>query len=169
MSGKGCVTVRPNAPRQRSVERGAVGSGERSTAWNQANGQGNAVARVAIQLDLEGVGPRLRQGEVEHQHRPRLDFGHPGRWLAELHRPLSLQQRVPPIIHKADGQAVLADLGAPPTHPQDQMGPRVNRRELGHPHMLEQAQDGELALLIDQGVVGEDGKVEQQVSSPGSR
>jgi hypothetical protein len=35
--------------------------------------------------------------------------------------------------------------------------------------MLKQAQDRKLALLVDQGVVGEDGEVEQQVRSPGSR
>jgi len=169
MSGMRWVTIRRNGPDQRSVQRSAVGSGERSAPRNQANGQGNAVARVAIQLDLEGVGPGLRQGEVEHQHRPGLDFRDPGRRLAEVHRSFSFKQRIPPIIDEPDGQAVLADFGAPPAHPQDEMGPRMHRRELGHPHMLKQAQDGKLPLLVDQGVVGEDGKIEQQVRSPGSR
>jgi hypothetical protein len=36
----------------------------------------------------------------------------------------------------------------------------VDRREVGDPHMLEQPQHRQLALLIDERVVGEDGEVE---------
>jgi hypothetical protein len=34
--------------------------------------------------------------------------------------------------------------------------------------MLEDAEDAELALLVDQGVVGDDGEIEVQVRPPGS-
>jgi hypothetical protein len=35
--------------------------------------------------------------------------------------------------------------------------------------MLKDAEDAQLALLVDQGVVGDDGKIEVQVTPPGSR
>ena len=64
---------------------------------------------------------------------------------------------------------MVADLAAAPAHPEDQVCPGVDRRELGHPDMLEQPQDRELALLVDQGVISQDGEVEEQVRSPGWR
>ena len=151
------------------MQRGAVGSRQRGAARNQADGQGNAVALAAIELDLERVGAGLWQRKVEDQDGAGFDFGHAGRRLAEMHRPLAFKEGIAAVIDEPDGQAMFADFRASPAHPQDQMSPRVHGRELGHPHMLEQAQHGELALLINQGVVGEDGEVEQQVSSPGRR
>jgi hypothetical protein len=59
---------------------------------------------------------------------------------------------------------VVADLAAPPAHPKHQVSPRVHRRELGDPDVLEEAEHRELALLVDQGVVREDREVEVQVS-----
>ena len=41
-----------------------------------------------------------------------------------------------------------------------QVGSGMDRGEVGHPDVLEDAQHGELALLVDQGVVGEDREVE---------
>jgi hypothetical protein len=47
------------------------------------------------------------------------------------------------------------------------MGARTDRRELGQPDVLEDAQEAELALLIDEGVVGGQREVEMQVRPPG--
>jgi hypothetical protein len=41
--------------------------------------------------------------------------------------------------------------------------------EAGDPDVLEEPQHGQLALLVDQGVIGEDGEIEMQVRRPGSR
>jgi hypothetical protein len=35
--------------------------------------------------------------------------------------------------------------------------------------VLEDAQHAELALLVDQGVIGDDGEIEMQLTPPGSR
>ena len=39
----------------------------------------------------------------------------------------------------------------------------MDRREIGDPDVLEDPQDGELSLLVDEGVVGENREVESQV------
>jgi hypothetical protein len=43
----------------------------------------------------------------------------------------------------------------------------ADRREFGQPDVLEDAQDAQLALLVDQGVVGRQCEVEVQVRTPG--
>jgi hypothetical protein len=62
-----------------------------------------------------------------------------------------------------------ADLGAAPAHPEYQVGARTHGGEIGQPHMLEDAEHAQLALLVDQGIVGDDGEIEVQVRPPGSR
>jgi hypothetical protein len=71
-------------------------------------------------------------------------------------------------VDEADANAVQPDLGAPPAHAEHEMGAWVHRGKRAHPHMLEDAKNGELALLIDQGVVREDREVDVQLSSPES-
>jgi hypothetical protein len=62
---------------------------------------------------------------------------------------------------------VLTDLGAPAAEPEHQVGAGMNGGEVGYPDMLEQPQDRKLALLIDEGVVGQDREIEEQVRPPG--
>jgi hypothetical protein len=49
------------------------------------------------------------------------------------------------------------------------MRPRVQGGEARYPDVLKEAQNRELAVLVDQGVVGEDGEVEEQITPPGWR
>jgi hypothetical protein len=56
------------------------------------------------------------------------------------------------------------DLGAPAPHSKHQVGPRVYRGEIGEPDVLKHAKHAEFALLVDQGVVGDDREVEIQFS-----
>ena len=56
------------------------------------------------------------------------------------------------------------DFGAPAPYPQDQVGARIHRREVGEPDVLKDAEYAQLALLIDQGVVRDDREVEVQGS-----
>jgi hypothetical protein len=46
------------------------------------------------------------------------------------------------------------------------VGARADRRKLGEPDMLEDAEHAELALLIDEGVVGGQREVEMQIRRP---
>jgi hypothetical protein len=64
---------------------------------------------------------------------------------------------------------VLTDFRTPAPDPQHQMRPRVQGGEARYPDVLKEAQNRELAVLVDQGVVGEDGEVEEQVTPPGWR
>jgi hypothetical protein len=57
-----------------------------------------------------------------------------------------------------------ADLGAPTPNPKHQMGARIHCWKVGEPNVLKHAEHAELALLIDQGVVGDDRKIEMQLS-----
>jgi len=43
------------------------------------------------------------------------------------------------------------------------MRPRADGGKAGQPDVLEDAEDAELALLVDEGVVGDERKVEMQV------
>lgn len=60
------------------------------------------------------------------------------------------------------------DLGATPAHPEDEVRPRMHGWEGDDPYVLEDPQDRELALLVDQRVVGEDREIDLQVRRPGS-
>jgi hypothetical protein len=46
------------------------------------------------------------------------------------------------------------------------VGARVDGRELLHPDVLEHAQHAELAVLVDQRVVGDDGEINLQRAPP---
>jgi hypothetical protein len=48
------------------------------------------------------------------------------------------------------------------------MGARMYRRKFAHPDVLEDAENRKLALLIDEGVIREDCKVDVQLRLPGS-
>ena len=61
---------------------------------------------------------------------------------------------------------MLTDLRAPPLETEDQVQPRVHRGELLHPDMLENSQNRELARLIDDRVIGDDGEIEMHETSP---
>jgi hypothetical protein len=91
------------------------------------------------------------------------------RRFAELHPPVAFEQGTPALVHEPDPHGMVADFAAAASHPEHEVRPRVHRGELRYPHVLEQSQDGELSLLVDQGVVGEDRKIEEQVSSRGWR
>jgi hypothetical protein len=64
---------------------------------------------------------------------------------------------------------VLADLGALPPDPEYQVGAGMDRREARDPDVLEESQHGQLALLVNQRVVGQDREIEEQLRPPGSR
>lgn len=121
---------------------------------------------LAIERDLEGVRPSAGERHVENQHGARFDIGHAGRGLAELHRALAAEQLSARLIHEANADAVHPDLGAPAANPEHEMRAWVHRRKGADPHMLENAENREFALLIDQGVVREDREVDLQVSLP---
>jgi hypothetical protein len=125
-------------------------------------GQRDPVLVRTVEGDFEVILPRLREGQVEDQYRARLDIGHSGGWLAELHRALALYQRRPPVILKANPHRMRADLGTPPAHPEHQVGARMHGGELRDPDVLEEAEDRELAVLVDQRVIREDREIEQQ-------
>jgi len=49
------------------------------------------------------------------------------------------------------------------------MGSRVDGGKAADPHVLEDAEDGKLALLVDQGVIGDNRKIDLQLRRPESR
>jgi hypothetical protein len=134
-----------------------------------SGGERNPAGDFVVQRDLEGVGPRPGKRHVEDQHGTGLDVYHAGGRLAELHRPLPAEQLGPGFIDEPDADGVDSDLGPPPPHPEHQVGAGTDGREAAQPDMLKDSQDAELALLIDEGIVGDDGEIEVQVRRPGSR
>ena len=143
-----CAAVRP----------GQLGRGER-----------DSMLVASIEADLEGIVSCPRQGEVEHQHGPRLHIGDPRRWFPELDGSFALHQSRPLIIDEPDAHRVVPDLRAPATHPEHEVRARMDGRERGNPDVLKQPQHGEFALLVNQGVVREHREVQEQLTPPGSR
>ena len=129
-----------------------------------ACGERHPAGKLAVEADLEGILSGARQRNVEHQHRPSLDVDHPGRGLTELDRAFTTQELGVGLIDETDADGVAADLGSPAPNPKHQMSTRINRREVGEPDVLKHAEHAELALLIDEGVVGDDREIEVQGS-----
>lgn len=127
----------------------------------------HACRHLAIQHDLEPILAGAWQGNVEDEHGAGLYVHDPGGRLAELHRAFAAEELVAGIIHEADPDGVHPDLGAPASDSEHKMGAGTDRRKIAQPHVLEDAQDAELALLVDQGVVRDEGKVEMQLRKLG--
>jgi hypothetical protein len=132
-------------------------------------GQRHPGSRRVVETDFKGVLPRLGKRYVEYQHGPRLKFGHPGDRFAELHGAFASHQLLALIIHELDPNGVAADFRTPASNPEDKVGPRIYGGECGYPDVLKNPDDRKLSLLVDQGVIGDDGKIEVQVRTPGSR
>jgi hypothetical protein len=49
------------------------------------------------------------------------------------------------------------------------MGAGADGRKAGQPDVLKNTQDAELSLLVDEGVIGDEGEIEVQVRRPGWR
>jgi hypothetical protein len=122
------------------------------------------VGRLAVEADLERVLSGTRQGHVEDEHGAGLHVHHSGRRLAELYRALTPEQLGSGLVHEANPYSMNADLGAPSPDPKHQVSPGIHRREIGEPDVLKHPEHAELALLIDQGIVRDDRKVEVQGS-----
>ena len=111
---------------------------------------------LAIECDLERVGAGAGERDIEHKHCPCLDVHDAGRWLAELHRALAAEQLVSSLVHESDADGVHPDLGASAADAQHEVRAGTHRREAGEPDVLEDAEDAEFALLVDEGVVGDE-------------
>jgi hypothetical protein len=120
---------------------------------------------LSIEADLEGVLARPGKGDVEHQHCAGFDIYNPCRWLAKLHRALATEKLSAGVVHKLDAYGVCADFRPAPSYPKDEMGARVDGGKVREPDMLKHAEYTELALLVDQGVVGDNSEVEVQGSA----
>ena len=120
---------------------------------------------LSIEADLERVLAGPREGYVEDQHCTGFHVHYTGRWLTKLDGALSTQKLGAGVVHKADANGMCADLRPASPHPKDEMSPGVDGREVREPDVLEHAEHAELALLIDQGVVGDNSEVEVQGSA----
>jgi hypothetical protein len=138
-------------------------SGGRRLETLQSGGrERDACHRLAVELDFEGVVPGPRQRDVEHEDGAGFHVRDSGRRLPELNRSLAAEELRVRIVDEADPDPVDADLRSSPPHAQHQVGAGMDCGEIGHPDVLKDPQDGELSLLVNEGVVGEDGEVESQ-------
>src|SRR6266849_5602914 len=136
-----------------------------------AHGQGHRGLPFSVDGDLEAVRARVRERHVEHENRSRLDVGHSCGRLGEVHGAVAAEDLGVLLVHQPDLHLVLADLGALSLEAEHQVQTGVHGGELLHPDVLEDPQHRELARLIDDRIVGDDGEVEVQATWPrtGSR
>ena len=120
---------------------------------------------LSIEADLKRVLAGPREGYVEDQHCTGFHVHYTRRWLTKLHGALSTQKLGVGVVHKADADGMCADLRPAPSHPKDEMSPGVDGWEVREPDVLKHAEYAELALLVNQGVVRDDSKVEVQSSA----
>ena len=102
----------------------------------------------------------MGERNVEDENRRGFDIHDPGGRLGERHLAAAAEDLDALLVREADLQPMLADLGALALQPEHEVQARVHRGELLHPDVLEDSQDGDLAGLVDESVVGYDGKVE---------
>jgi hypothetical protein len=122
----------------------------------------DARRHLGVEGDLEGVRPGAGEWDVEHEYGSRLDVHDSSGWLAELYRTLAAQELISSLVHESDTDRVYPDLRASSADAQHEVRPRTDRRETGEPDVLEDAENAELTLLIDEGVVGDECEVEMQ-------
>src|SRR5205814_9152832 len=115
---------------------------------------------LPVHGDLEAVRYRVRQRYVEYQDGAGFGVGHARRGLGEGDVAVAAEDFRVLFVEQADLHVMLADLGALPLEPQHEVQPGVHGGKLLHPDVLEDPEDGELARLIDERVVRDDGKVE---------
>jgi hypothetical protein len=126
--------------------------------------QCHPIGQLSIQTDLECVLAGAGQRDIEYQDGAGLDVDDSRRRLAELDRAFPTEQLIAALVYEPDPNGMNPDLGPAAAHPEHQMGSRIDRGKIGEPDVLKHAQHAELALLVDQGVVGDDRKVEVQLS-----
>ena len=127
-------------------------------------GKRDPVGQFAVEADLECVLAGAGKGDVEHENRSGFHVDHSSRRFTELDRSFTAEQLVSALVDETNPDGVNANLGAAPADPENQVGPGVYRRKVGKPDVLEHPEHTQLSLLIDQGVIGDDGKVEVQLS-----
>jgi hypothetical protein len=126
-------------------------------------GERDPVGEFAVEADLERVLAWAGKGDVEYQDRSGLDVDYASRGLTELHRSFTAEELVVAVVDKTNTDGVNADFRATPADPEDQMGTGVHRWEVGQPDVLEHPEHTQLSLLVDQGVISDNGKVEVQL------
>ena len=127
--------------------------------------QRHPAGALSIEADLERVLAGPGKGDVEHQHRSGFYIHNPRRRLAKLDRALTAEKLGAGVVDKLDANGVGADFRPAPSHPKDQVGARVDGWKVREPDMLKHTEHAELALLVDQGVVGDNSEVEVQGSA----
>ena len=129
----------------------------------------NPDRRLAVQGYLESELAGLGEGDVEDEHGARLHIHYAGGRLTEAHGSLAAQELGAGVVDEPDANRVHPYLGAAAPDPQHQMSSRVHGGKPADPDVLEDAEDGQLALLVDQGVIGDDREVDLQLRRPESR
>jgi hypothetical protein len=129
--------------------------------------QRHSASYLTVEGDLEGVGAGAGKRNVEDEHGAGFHVHYTGGRLAELHRALAAEELGAGLVHEPDPDRVDPDLGAPPPNPEDQVGTGADGGEVGQPHVLEDAQDAQLPLLVYQRVIGDQREVEMQLRIPG--
>jgi hypothetical protein len=122
------------------------------------------VGELPVQADLEGILAGAGKGNVEHQDGSRFHVDHARRRLTELYGAFAAEELAPCVVDETDPNGMNPDLRAPPANAEHEVSAGVHRGEVREPDVLEHAEHAEFALLINQGVVGDDGKIEMQGS-----
>jgi hypothetical protein len=126
-------------------------------------GERDPVGQFAVEADFERVLARAGKGNIEYQDRSGFDVDYAGRWLTELHRSFTAEELVAALVDETNTDGVNANLRTTPADPENQMGTGVHRWEVGEPDVLEHSEHTQLSLLVDQGVISDNGKIEVQL------
>jgi hypothetical protein len=113
-----------------------------------------------VERDDKCVFAGRSQRQVEDQHSGGIQIYHPGWRFVDLHHPGLLESEVAGGIEELDPKFVATKFGTAPAEMEHEMSPRVHGRELLYRNMAPDAQHGELAPLVQEGVIAEQREVD---------
>ncbi len=97
------------------------------------------------------------QRHVEDQDGACLDFRHPGRGLGEAHGAVTGDDLVLVFVGETYAHFVLPEFGSPTLQAHYEVQAGMHDRESLNPNVLEDSHDGELTVLVNEGVVAQEG------------
>jgi hypothetical protein len=98
--------------------------------------------------------------QVDHDDSWRLDFLHPGWRFHQLQTRRVIEQYIAIRRVQPDSQLMIADFSPQAAHQQHHVGPGMNGRVLRDGNMPPDADHRQLALLVDQRVIAQQGQID---------
>ena len=117
--------------------------------------EGYRSGQLVVHRYFETVRSRMFQRHVKDQDRPCFYLGDPRRRLGERHRAVAADDFTLLLVDEPNLHLVFPEFGPATFQAHHEVESRVDHRQLLHPNVLEDSQNGELAVMVDEGVIAQ--------------